>query len=137
MLGQVDNKIVNIPLSDQTQFGNDEGFVYWIRKADRSCEHDFSVFDRHIKIVKRHLGVPDFVALQVWHSGGRSFLALLANVYRAGARHPRTNGTTVPRPGDVSLRGHRQEQKRRHPEGCRQLPHPPPTLGMWGSRPRC
>ncbi len=70
LLGQLGNKLVNIPLSDQTQFGNDEGMVYWVRKADGSFDYDFSVFDRYIRLVKKHLGVPDFVALQLWHSGG-------------------------------------------------------------------
>jgi len=70
LLGQLGNKLVNIPLSDQTQFGNDEGLVFWVRKADGSFDYDFSVFDRYIKLVRKHLGVPDFVALQLWHSGG-------------------------------------------------------------------
>jgi hypothetical protein len=70
LLGQVGNKIVNIPLSEQTQFGNDEGMVYWIRKPDGTFDYDFTVFDRYLTMVKKHLGVPDFVALQVWHSGG-------------------------------------------------------------------
>jgi len=70
LLGQLGNKLVNVPISDRTQFGNDEGMVYWVRKADGSFDYDFSVFDRYIALVKKHLGVPDFVALQVWHSGG-------------------------------------------------------------------
>ncbi len=70
LLGQLGNKMVNIPISDRTQFGNDEGMVYWVRKADGTFGYDFSVFDRYIALVKKHLVVPDFVALQVWHSGG-------------------------------------------------------------------
>lgn len=70
LLAQLGNKMVNIPLSDRTQFGNDEGMVYWVRKPDGTFAYDFSVFDRYIALVKKHLGVPDFVALQLWHSGG-------------------------------------------------------------------
>jgi len=70
LLGQLGNKLVNIPISDRTQFGNDEGMVYWVRQADGTFDYDFRVFDRYIALVKKHLGVPDFVALQVWHSGG-------------------------------------------------------------------
>jgi glycosyl hydrolase family 123 len=70
LLATVGNEIVNIPLSDQTQFGNDEGMVYWIRKPDGTYDYDFTVFDRYIQLTKKHFGVPDVVALQVWHSGG-------------------------------------------------------------------
>jgi hypothetical protein len=69
LLGQVGNKIVNIPLSDRTQFGNDAGMVYWVRKPDGSFDYDFTVFDRYIRLVKKHLR-PDFLALHLWHSGG-------------------------------------------------------------------
>ena len=70
LLGQLGNKLVNVPISDRTQFGNDEGMVYWVRKADGSFEHDYRVFDRYLALVRKHLPSPDFVALHVWHSGG-------------------------------------------------------------------
>ena len=70
LLGQVGNKIVNVPLSNRTQFGNDEGMVSWLKQPDGSFEYDFTVFDRYIRLVKSHLGIPDFVAVQLWHSGG-------------------------------------------------------------------
>jgi len=70
LLGQVGGSAVNVPISNRTQFGNDEGMVYWIRKPDGSFDYDFSVLDRYLGLVKRHLGVPDFVVLHVWHSGG-------------------------------------------------------------------
>lgn len=64
------NRIVNIPVVDRTQFGNDEGMVYWVRQADGSYGYDLSVLDRYLKLTKKYLGVPAFVALQIWHSGG-------------------------------------------------------------------
>lgn len=70
LLAQLGNKLVNIPLSDQTQFGNDEGMVYWVRRPDGSFGYDFSILDRYISLVRKHLGVRDFVALHLWHSGG-------------------------------------------------------------------
>jgi hypothetical protein len=69
MLGEVGNDLVNIPISSQTQFGNDEGMVFWVRKADGSYDYDFAVFDRYIALVRKHLGVPRYVALHVWHAG--------------------------------------------------------------------
>ena len=59
--------LVNVPISDQTQFGNDDGLVYWIKKPDGTYEYDFTVFDRYIQLVKKHLGTPRFLSLQVWH----------------------------------------------------------------------
>jgi hypothetical protein len=70
LLGEVGNKLVNVPLSEQTQLGNDEGMVYWVEKPDGTFTYDFSVLDRYLRLVKKHLGTPDFVALHVWHAGG-------------------------------------------------------------------
>jgi len=70
MLGQLGNDLVNVLVVDQTQFGNDEGMVYWVKRADGKFDYDFSVFDRYLALAKKHLGTPRFVALQVWHSGG-------------------------------------------------------------------
>lgn len=70
LLAQVGNKLVNVPLSNRTQLGNDEGMVYWLRRPDGTFDYDFSVLDRYLDLVQKHLGVPDFVTLHVWHSGG-------------------------------------------------------------------
>lgn len=70
LLAELGNKIVNIPVVERTQFGNDEGMVIWVRKEDGSFEYDFSVFDRFVELTKKRLGVPDVVGLQIWHSGG-------------------------------------------------------------------
>jgi len=70
LLGQLGNKIVNVPLVDQTQFGNEESMVYWVRKPDDGFEHDFAVLDRYVRLVKKHLGAPEFVVLHLWHAAG-------------------------------------------------------------------
>ena len=69
LLGRVGNTLVNIPVSDQTQFGNDEGMVYLTRDADGGFGYDFTVFDRYVDLVLKRMGRPDFVALHVWHAG--------------------------------------------------------------------
>ncbi|MCG3179145.1 MAG: hypothetical protein BIFFINMI_01476 [Phycisphaerae bacterium] len=69
MLGQVGADIVNIPIVERTQFGNNEGMITWIRKPDGSYDHDFTVFEQYLKLVKKHLGSPRVVALHVWHPG--------------------------------------------------------------------
>jgi len=70
LLARAGNKMVNLCVVDQTQFGNDEGMLYWIRKADGTYDYDFTVFDRFVELAKKHWGTLDYVALQVWHSGG-------------------------------------------------------------------
>jgi hypothetical protein len=70
LLAALGNKIVNIPIVDRTQFGNDEGMVTWVRQADGSFTYDLTVLDRFLDLTEKHLGVPDVVALQIWHSGG-------------------------------------------------------------------
>ena len=75
LLGRLGNKIVVIPLSNRTQFGNDEGMVTWLRKPDGSFEYDLSVLGRYLGLVREHLGAVDFVAIQVWHSRGWQTLA--------------------------------------------------------------
>ena len=62
--------LVNLPVVDQTQFGNDDGMIYWLKQPDGSFAYDFTVFDRYLKLVKKHLGAPPFVSLQVWHGRG-------------------------------------------------------------------
>ncbi|HOX07957.1 MAG TPA: hypothetical protein PK280_16275 [Planctomycetota bacterium] len=69
LLAELGGTLVNIPLVDKTQFGNDEGMVYWLRQADGSYKYDFTVFDRYLKLVKKHLGTPKYVALHLWHPG--------------------------------------------------------------------
>jgi Glycoside hydrolase 123, catalytic domain len=69
-LARVGNKMVNIPVVEQTQFGNDKGFVTWIRKADGSYDHDLSIMEKYVKLALKHWGSLDYVTLQIWHAAG-------------------------------------------------------------------
>ena len=70
LLARAGSKFANVTVVEQTQFGNDRGMVTWVRKPDGTFDYDFTVFDRYMQLVKKHLGVVDYVAVQVWHSGG-------------------------------------------------------------------
>lgn len=70
LLGRAGNKLVNVTVVERTQFGNEDGMIYWIRQADGSYTYDFTVFDRLIELALKHFRSLDFVALHVWHSGG-------------------------------------------------------------------
>ncbi|HOX07807.1 MAG TPA: hypothetical protein PK280_15510 [Planctomycetota bacterium] len=70
LLGQLGNKAIHIAVVEKTQLGNDEGMVYWVRKEDGTYEYDFTVFDRYLKLAKKHCGPLDYVVCHVWHAGG-------------------------------------------------------------------
>jgi hypothetical protein len=70
LLARAGNRLVNVHIAEQTQFGNDRGMVYWVKQPDGAFAHDFSVFDRFVEMAKRHFKKLDHVAIHVWHSGG-------------------------------------------------------------------
>ena len=70
LLGRAGNKMVNIPVVDKTQFGNEDGWITWIKKANGTYMRDYRVFDRYMKLVMKYCGPQDYVALQIWHAGG-------------------------------------------------------------------
>ena len=72
LLARVGNKFANITLVEQTQFGNDQGMVHWIRTPGGGWDYDFSVLDRYLQLVKKHFGPVDYLPVQVWHAGGWS-----------------------------------------------------------------
>jgi hypothetical protein len=72
LLGRVGNKMVNVNVVDETQMGNPEGFITWIKKPDGSYDYDYSIFDRYLATAVKHCGKQDYVCLQIWHAGGWS-----------------------------------------------------------------
>jgi hypothetical protein len=77
LLGRVGNKMINVSVVDETQFGEPEGMINWIKKGDPSAgsgsasyDYDFSVFDRYLALAMKHCGKLDYVCFQIWHAGG-------------------------------------------------------------------
>jgi hypothetical protein len=69
LLARVGNRLVNVTVVDQTQFGNDDGMILWVRQPDGTFTYDFKLFDRFMDLAQKHF-LLDFVALHIWHSGG-------------------------------------------------------------------
>jgi hypothetical protein len=69
LLGRAGNRLVNVCVVDRTQFGNDEGMIYWVKKPDGGYAYDFKVFDRYMDLAQKYFTL-DYVALHIWHSGG-------------------------------------------------------------------
>ncbi len=70
LLGGLGGDMAQIPLVERTRLGNVAGWVVWVRQADGTYQHDFDLAEKYLKLVKRHLGVPRFVVLHLWHAGG-------------------------------------------------------------------
>ncbi len=66
LLGQVGTKTVYIPLRSRTYFGNEHSMVRWIKAADGSWKHDFSIAERYLDLAVKHLGKVPVVCLYCW-----------------------------------------------------------------------
>ncbi|MCK5528099.1 MAG: hypothetical protein KAI74_00335 [Kiritimatiellae bacterium] len=70
LLGRAGNKFLNIDVVDETQYGNDDGYITWVKQADGSYTYDLSVMERLVELALKHWGQIDFIPLQIWHSAG-------------------------------------------------------------------
>ncbi len=66
LMGTVGNKSVYLPLLAKTHFGNEQSMVRWIKKPDGSYKHDFSIAERYLKLVVKHMGKVPIVCLYCW-----------------------------------------------------------------------
>jgi len=56
LMSQIGDKEIIIPVVRRTHFGNEQGMVHWIRKADGTSMPDFSIVERYIDTAVKHLG---------------------------------------------------------------------------------
>lgn len=68
ILAYVGSDLVHVPIINRSQTGNDEGWIYWVKKQDGTYGYDFKVFDRYAGLIKKYLIEPDFIVLHVWRS---------------------------------------------------------------------
>jgi hypothetical protein len=64
-LGDVGSRVVYVPLVAQTNLGNAETMVRWIKKGD-GYDFDFKVMDRYLDLVEKQMGKPKVVVFMVW-----------------------------------------------------------------------
>lgn len=50
---------------------NEQGMVRWVRKADGSFGHDFTVFDKYCDLIARSIGKPFPIRLNCWGEAGK------------------------------------------------------------------
>ncbi len=65
-LNEVGSRIVYLPLICHTNLGNEQSMVRWIRKGETGYEYDFSIMEKYLDIVEKHMGEPKIVVLQAW-----------------------------------------------------------------------
>lgn len=66
LIGQTGSRVVYIPLISRTNQGNEQSMVRWIRQADGSWKHDFSVMEKYLDTAVKHMGKPKMVVLYAW-----------------------------------------------------------------------
>ena len=66
LLGGIGNIGLFIPLLAESQMGNAESMVPWIKQADGTYRYDFRVFDRYLDTALKHHDRLRFVSLNVW-----------------------------------------------------------------------
>ena len=65
-IGQIGAKVIYVPLICQTNSGNAESMVRWIKKPDGSYSYDFTIMDKYLDLAQKYIGKPKFVAFWNW-----------------------------------------------------------------------
>ena len=67
-IGKLGPKVLYLPLGAESQYGNAQSMVLWVKGADSKYTHDFSRVERYLDLALKHLGKPRFVVAGVWDS---------------------------------------------------------------------
>ena len=65
-IGQTGSRVVYLPLISQTNQGNEQSMVRWIRQADGTWKHDYSILEKYLDMTLKHMGKPKMVVLYAW-----------------------------------------------------------------------
>ena len=65
-IGQTGSRVVYLPLISQTNQGNEQSMVRWIRQADGTWKHDYSIMEKYLDLALKHMGKPKMVVLYAW-----------------------------------------------------------------------
>jgi len=83
------SRTVYIPVLRETNQGNEQGMIRWIRGRDGSLRPDFSLMERYLDVAQQNLGEPKQVILYVWD-------AYLATEHRGRSLGERPQVTAEP-----------------------------------------
>ncbi len=65
-IAEVGSKVLFIPIGAETEYGNGESMVLWIKGEEGKYSHDFSRVEKYVDVALKHLGRPRFVVVGVW-----------------------------------------------------------------------
>ena len=61
-------KVLYLPLTAESQYGNERSLVVWAKDAAGKTTHDFGAVEKYVDLAVKHMGKPQFVVLGVWDS---------------------------------------------------------------------
>jgi len=62
----VGTKTCYVPLICETNLGNAQSMVRWRKQGDGKYTYDFSVMEKYLDVVEKHVGKPQLVVFHVW-----------------------------------------------------------------------
>ncbi len=65
-VGAVGSRVLYCPLIAQSNAGNDESMVRWVKKGDGTYDYDFSILDQYLDLAEKHIGKPKVLVCNVW-----------------------------------------------------------------------
>lgn len=69
-VGKLGGKVLYIPLQAESQYGNAEAMVRWIKAAGGGYSHDFSRVEKYVDLALERMGTPQYVVVGVWAACG-------------------------------------------------------------------
>jgi len=65
-MGEIGSRVVHIPLIAETNSGNEQSMVRFIKRTDGTYDYDFSIMDRYLDTAQRCMGRPKITAFIAW-----------------------------------------------------------------------
>ena len=65
-MGEIGSRVVHIPLIAQTNYGNAESMLRWIKKDDGTMDYDFTLVDKYLDLAEKNLGKPKMIVFTAW-----------------------------------------------------------------------
>ena len=66
LLSDSGSRVVYVPLIAETNLGNSESMVRWIKKGENQYDYDFSVMDKYLDAAEKNLGPLKIVVFYAW-----------------------------------------------------------------------
>ncbi len=66
LCGEAGSKVAYVPLIAETNLGNEQSMVRWVKAGENRYRYDFAVLDRYLDLVEKRQGPPAVVCFVVW-----------------------------------------------------------------------